>query len=69
MFVSNSLRAIAIRFAIAAVAVAGLTPGARAQGEDWNKVIAEAKKEGKLVLYTSQPNQDRRTTSITPVNV
>ena len=58
MFAPHSLRAFAIRFAIAAVAVAGLTQAARAQGtEDWNKVIAEAKKEGKLVLYTAYVGQ------------
>jgi iron(III) transport system substrate-binding protein len=37
--------------------VIGLAHGALAQDEDWSKVVAEAKKEGRLVLYTAYVGQ------------
>jgi iron(III) transport system substrate-binding protein len=57
MSVLNSLCALAVKSAIAMTAIAGIVQGAHAQGEDWNQVIADAKKEGKLVLYTAYVGQ------------
>jgi len=50
-------RAFAVKVAAGLIALAGLAQAAMAQEEDWNKVAADAKKEGKLVLYTAYVGQ------------
>jgi len=50
----NYLRPVMFALAAAALMLSG---AAFAQQEDWNKVIADAKKEGKLVLYTAYVGQ------------
>ncbi len=54
---SSFVRTVAISLSVGMIAVAGFAQGALAQQEDWNQVIAEAKKEGKLVLYTAYVGQ------------
>jgi iron(III) transport system substrate-binding protein len=54
---SHLIRTFAINLSVGVMAIAGFAHGALAQDEDWNKVIAEAKKEGKLVLYTAYVGQ------------
>jgi iron(III) transport system substrate-binding protein len=57
MRLSIFARVFTIAFSAVVIAIAGFAHGALAQDEDWNKVIAEAKKEGKLVLYTAYVGQ------------
>ncbi len=54
MTLTNSLRAAIFGAAASVLAFSGMAQG---QQEDWNKVIAEAKKEGKLILYTAYVGQ------------
>jgi iron(III) transport system substrate-binding protein len=42
---------------LAFIALLTAAASAHAQSEDWNKVIADAKKEGKLILYTAFTGQ------------